>query len=181
MAARTLPTLPSWLAYQGITSTQLNQLAAYMAFWANPPSFRAEQHTSQSIPNSGSGTQITCETVIHDSDNGLSPTSPYSYIVPFAGIWDFFGGAGFSGNANGIRIPLLSQNGSTSYINGTQAEQIPNSTASVYLTEAVGIPCQVGDVIGLSGLQTSGAALATVAGGWACSWFAGRLVSLQSP
>lgn len=179
MAARLLPTLPTF-APGPLASTQLTALATYAAFWANPPSFRAEQHsTVQSIPNSAN-TQVICETTIHDSDSGLSLVSPFSYVIPFAGAWDFFGGVGLAGSAVGIRAPSIGQNGV--YINGAAPILTPPSTNTLCDVAATGVPCNVGDVIGLYMYQTSGGALGTyIIAPQQYSWFSGRLTSLQTP
>jgi hypothetical protein len=178
MTARSLPTAPSWTTNQEITSSLLNQISTYMTFFANPPCFRAEQHTTQSVATA-TNTQITCDTTIHDSDSGLSTSTPFSYVVPFAGIWDFFGGVGYVSNTTGIRIPMIWQNGAV--INGGGSDQAEVATTALSEVQVAGIPCNVGDVIALYSYQTSGSSLATAPVGGQCSWFAGRLVSLQSP
>ena len=177
MTARPLPTMPSFLANSELTSTQLTQLVTATNFWANPPSFRAEQHTAQSIV-SGTTTQITCDTVIHDSDSGLSAVTPYSYVIPYAGIWDFSGAVSFAANATGWRAPSLQQNAAT--INGSlMLYGAPPATGnSGQPTLANGVPCNVGDVIALAFDQLSGSTLNTIASG---SWFAGTLRSLATP
>lgn len=177
MAARSLPTTPTFAANSELTSTQLTALVTYQLFWSSPPCFRAEQHTAQAVTTS-TNTQITCETTIHDSDSGLSVATPYSYVIPFAGIWNIGGGYGCTGNGTGVRIPLLYQNGTV--INGCQPEYTPVSSSAVYEVAAMGLPCNVGDVIALYGYQTSGSTLNTTLGPEA-SWFAGQLVSLQNP
>lgn len=176
--ARTLPTAPSWSYQQEITSTLLNEITTYLQFWANRPGFRAEQHTVQAIANS-TNVQVTCETVIHDSDSGLSTSSPYSYVIPFAGIWDFFGGVGFAPNSTGTRYAMIWQNGVQ--INGAAPDQGQPATNTLYQVTAAHVPCNVGDVIALYTFQGSGATLNTSPTGGQSSWFAGRLDSLQNP
>lgn len=181
MSARTLPTLPNFPATSELTSTQLNQLAAYQSFWANPPAFRAEQHAAQNVTNA-TNTQITCETTIHDSDSGLSPSSPYTYVVPFAGIWDFSGGVSQASNTTGLRIPMIYQNGAA--VNGAAPGYVPGASLMLYNTLAPGITCNVGDTIALYLYQSSGSTLATSgasATSGQYSWFSGHLVSLASP
>ncbi len=181
MAARSLPTAPNFGANSELTSTQLNALVTYQEFWSSPPCFRAEQHVSggQSIPNNAN-TQVTCETTVHDSDSGLSTSSPYSYVIPFAGVWDFAGTVGMASNTTGIRQPGILQNGT--YINGAGPEFNEFSGVMVMDVTANGVLCNVGDVIGLYVFQNTGAALLTyTALGQGCSVFTGRLVSLQNP
>lgn len=181
MTARTLPVAPTFAADSELTSTQLNALVTYQEFWSSPPCFRAEQHTPQSIATSTS-TQVTCETTIHDSDSGLSASTPYSYVIPFAGIWDIDGGVSLAGNTTGNRFAVLEQNGVA--INGGSPVYAPSSVGALYGTAAPGIACNVGDVISLTMYQTSGSTLSTVASSGSAgqySWLAGKLVSLQNP
>jgi hypothetical protein len=181
VAARTLPTAPNFGANSELTSTQLNALVTYQEFWSSPPCFRAEQHVSggQSIPNP-TNTQVTCETTVHDSDSGLSTSSPYSYTIPYAGVWDFAGTVGMVSNTTGIRQPGILQNGS--YVNGAGPEYPAFSGVMVMHVVADGVLCNVGDVIGLYVYQNTGAALSTYTGvGQGYSVFTGRLVSLQNP
>ncbi len=176
--ARTLPTMPSWTTGQEITSTLLNQITTYAQYMASPPCFRAEQHTTQTL-TTATNTQITCETVIHDSDSGLAASSPYSYIVPVAGVWDFDGGVGMASNATGLRAPQIWQNGAQ--VNGAGPIYPEVANSSLFLVAAHGIICNVGDVIALYMQQQSGGNLATSNIGGQYSWFAGKLISLQSP
>ena len=177
MTARPLPTMPSFLANSELTSTQLTQLVTAINFWANPPSFRAEQHTAQSIV-SGTTTVITCETVIHDSDSGLSAVTPFSYVVPYAGIWDFYGAVQFAANATGWRAPSIQQNAATINAALMLYAAPPATGNSGQPTFALGVPCNVGDVIGMAFDQLSGSTLSTIASG---SFFAGSLRSLATP
>lgn len=178
MAARALPTAPSFAANSEVTSTQLNQLVTWQAFWASPPCFRAEQHTTQSLVTA-TNTQITCETTIHDSDSGLSTSSPYSYVVPFAGIWDIDGGVGMASSATGLRAPQLWQNGVQ--INGASPIYPQLANSSLFLVSAKGLMCNVGDILSLYMQQQSGAALSTSSTPGQYSWFSGKLISLQNP
>ena len=180
MTARPLPTMPSFLANSELTSTQLTQLVTATNFWANPPSFRAEQHTTQNI-TSTPNLQVTCETVIHDSDGGLQAVSPYSYVIPYAGYWDLAGAVSLAANATGWRAPSLLQNGTI--INGSQT-QFPAgpATGNTFVpTNAPGVYCNVGDVIGLWIDQNSGSTLATIVNGSQSSYFTGTLKSLATP
>lgn len=178
MAARTLPTLPTFTANATLTSAQLNQLVNYVAYMANVPSFRMYQTVAQSIPNT-TDTQITMDTPDYDSDSGRSLTSPWSYTVPFAGRWNFTVNASFSANATGDRQAKLFKNGTvvTGGEAGDQAAATPgNSNGFVSVT----ILCAVGDVIGAYCWHSAGAALNTQIGA-PCSTFEGRLVSFANP
>lgn len=178
MAARSLPTLPSWTAGQEITGAALEQMVAYQAFWANPPSFRIEQHLAQNIPTA-TATQVTCETLIHDSDSGVAVGTPFSFTVPFSGIWDFDGAASVAVNATGWRAPAIYINGAP--FNGAQPVYAPPTATFQGLAAAKGVACSVGDVIALYMQQSSGSTLATSTTTQQYSWLAGTLRSFDSP
>lgn len=179
MAARALPTMPTWTANQEITSTLLNQVTTYTQFWANRPCFRMYQNTVQSVPNL-TLTQITNDTEEWDSDNGRSSATPWSYVIPYAGRWKFTVLNAWNANATGIRASVLYQNGSQApggYV------AIPASPAS--FATCVGltltIPCNALDTIAAYGEQGSGGALSTFSSADIFSFFEGELTSLGSP
>ena len=176
--ARTLPTLPSWAAGTEITGAALAQMVTYQAFWANPPSFRIEQHSAQNIPT-GTATQVTCETLIHDSDGGVAAGTPFSYTVPFSGVWDFDGAASVAVNATGWRAPAIYTNGAP--FNGAQPIFAPPTATFQGLAVAKGVVCVAGDVIALYMQQSSGSTLATSTTAQQYSWLAGTMRSFGSP
>ena len=179
MAARTLPTMPSWSTGQEITSTLLNQITAYAQFWANPPEFKMHQGVAQTLTTSTTAT-LTLDTSDWDSDSGRSGTTPFGYIVPFAGRWHFTWGCAFTGNGTGVRVAYLQQNGST-VPSGGSGGFIQTSVAGTCIAQgSTRVVCNVGDVITVAAQQTSGGNLATIVGGPA-SWLDGRLESLASP
>ena len=182
MAARTLPTMPSWSTNQEITSSLLNQITAYAQFWANPPMFKMTQATVQSVA-SGSFVQITMDTSIWDTDSGRQSVTPFSYVIPFAGRWTFSWKVGFAVNATGSRMNALYQNGSV--VTGGQDDTQSVSTAARttdFAASTESVLCNVGDVMAIYALQDSGGALNTdVGSAGAQSFFEGRLTSLASP
>lgn len=181
MAARTLPTLPSFTTGQELTSSLMNQLVAYMAFWANPPMFRMYQATAQPSVANATDTQITCDTSVYDSDSGRSASTPYAYVIPFAGRWRFTGAVIWAGNVTGSRQTKIFKNGSLipdgSYVAMQTGPVATNSGLAITVTSL----CNVGDVIGLYGYQSSGGTLATSVVSGLPSFFEGRLESLASP
>jgi hypothetical protein len=180
MAARTLPTLPTFVAEQELTSSELNQIVAYQAFWANPPMFSMHQGTSQNITNA-SNTQITMDTSDFDTDSGRSAATPWSYVIPFAGRWQITVGVVYAGNTTGGRQAMIFQNGVdvTGAFDSDQTIAIGTVTDAAQVTRT--FPCNVGDVIAAYTWQDSGGTLATNVSGAQCSFFEGRLVSLASP
>lgn len=178
MAARTLPTMPSWSTGQELTSSLMNEITAYAQFWSSPPMFRMYQANAQSIANT-TFTQIMCDTAQWDTDSGRSAVSPYSYTVPFAGRWELSGIAGFASNGTGARYALFYQNGSAVTTTQVDEESVSaaGSTSDIAMVTCT-VACNVGDVLALYGYQNSGGALNSDAGHCA---FEGRLVSLASP
>lgn len=180
MAARTQPTLPNFTAFEELTSTQLNQLANYQAFWANPPMFAMHQATTQSIA-SGTPGQLICDVSDYDSDSGRSGSTPFSYVIPFAGRWYIAGGINFPGNATGYRYAAIYQNGAAITAGKTNMPVNAAGTSTISMVART-IPCNVGDVIGIYGIQNTGSSLSTVVSDMTqTSWFEGCLKSLASP
>ncbi len=178
MSARTLPTLPSFGTLSVATSAELNAICTYQAFWANPPMFQMYQNTVQSIPTS-TFTQITMDTPVWDTDTGRALTTPFSYVIPFYGRWEFKFGASDSINSAGSRISALYKNGVA--VTPSQTTEPTSSTITIDMTgRPVTVLCNIGDVMGVYGWQSSGGALNTDTGAGA-SYFEGKLVSLASP
>lgn len=179
MAARTIPTLPTWTAGMRVTGANLAAMVSYQQFWANPPMFRMHQVVAQSVSNT-TWTQITCDTSDFDSDSGRSSSSPYSYTIPagLSGRWQFGWLVAWSANGNGARASNL-------YKNGASASSWPSAAAVSSPGVSVGwsdsVSCSAGDVMAVYGWQSSGGALSTAAGTDNFSIFWGRLVSLASP
>lgn len=182
MAARTIPTLPTWTAGMRITGANLASMVSYQQFWANRPMFRMYQTVVQSVPNT-TFTQITCDTSEDDTDSGRGGSTPWSYTIPtgMSGVWLFSYKTSWSSNATGTRAAAL-------YINGTQAtatnafEQGLTGVSSFVVGLPRRISVNAGDVIALYGRQTSGGALNTgVSTAPDYSYFEGCLESLGSP
>ena len=182
MAARTLPTLPNFTTGQELTSSELNQLANYQEFWANPPMFRMYQTVAQPLATgSTTPTQVAYDTVQYDTDSGRSGTTPWSYVIPFAGRWYIAGSINWPGNATGYRYTAIYQNGVGA--TGGKTNSAVNAAGNSTVTEASAtIPCNAGDVIAIFGVQNSGSALTTIVNDMTqAGFFEGRLVSLANP
>lgn len=177
MSARTLPTLPSFTTGQELTSTALNQIVAYQAFWSSPPTFRMYQATGQAI-TTATNTQVTLDTSGWDSDSGRQGTTPYNYVVPFYGRWFFRWSVAYPSNATGSRVAMLYQNGAR-VAGGTVEGAADNDFVELDGEETV--LCNVGDVIGLWCWQNSGSSLTLATGSANESWLEGTLVSLANP
>lgn len=179
MAARSMPTMPSFFAGQKLTATVLNLVGSYAVFWANPPDFRMHQSVTQSVPNTA-WTQITCDTPDHDSDSGRASGTPYSYVIQvgMTGLWSFGWSLPWASNATGARAANL-------YRNGTAASTYTITPASSTTATCNGtvdrILCNAGDTMALYGWQSSGAALGTFIAADSVPAFWGRLDSLANP
>jgi hypothetical protein len=179
VAARTVPTLPTWLAGQKITSTLMNQITTYGQFWANPPMFRMYQSIAQSVPNAVY-TQITMDALDYDTDSGRAAGTPWSYTIPagMSGRWTFNWKVGWAINATGARLESLYRNGSPVTAEQSSATNAGASRTADVAASGTTIAVNAGDIISVWGFQESTAALNTDAGQ---SSFEGRLVSLATP
>ena len=176
MTARTLPTLPNFTTGQELTSSELNQICTYQAFWANPPMFRMYQATPQPI-TTGTNTQVTCDTSAWDSDSGRGTATPFNYVIPFYGRWTFSWSIAYPPNTTGSRMGML-------YQNGTRVPgdiEVGEDNDYIEIDGAMTLLCNVGDTIGLWTWQNSGTTLTLVTGSSDESWLEGRLVSLANP
>jgi hypothetical protein len=177
MTARTLPTLPTFTTGQALTSSEMNQIITYIGFLSSPPMFRMYQATAQTLTTS-TFTQITCDTSVWDTDSGRQASTPWNYVVPFAGRWTIRGCYIAVGNATGGRVAAIYQNGTAvpaSSVPGTGVTGVNNGA----FAECT-VTCNVGDTLGLWGYQASGGNLATGVSGQ-MSFFEGQLESLASP
>jgi hypothetical protein len=183
MAARTVPTMPSFLAGQKLTATLLNQVGSYVTFWTSPPMFRMIQTVSQSIPNTTT-TQVTMDSVTGgqgwDTDSGRSGSTPYSYTIPvgMGGRWQFSWGVAWPFNATGSRVAILERNGTPS-VGSTDDVAANNDFTDEAMTATVLV--NAGDVMSVWAYQNSGGALSLAVGTQFASFFEGRFVSLGSP
>ena len=179
MAARTIPTLPTWTAGMRVTGANLAAMVSYQQFWANPPGFRMYQLVAQSVPNS-TFTQITCDTSDYDTDSGRGGSSPWSYTIPtgLGGRWQFGWEIPWTVNATGVRVANLYKNGSAI---STWASGVASGATEISNGWTDAITVSAGDVMALYGWQSSGGALNTSTGGGKTPTFWGRLVSLGSP
>lgn len=183
MAARSVPTMPSFLAGQKLTATLLNQVGTYGTFWSSPPMFRMIQTVSQSIANATT-TQVLMDggtgTGAWDSDSGRSATTPYSYTIPIGmgGRWQFSWGIAWPFNSTGSRVAILEKNGSPSA--GSTDDMAANNDFTDESSTAT-VLVNAGDVMSVWAYQNSGVALSLAVGSQFCSFFEGRLVSLGSP
>lgn len=180
MSARTVPTMPAFLAGQKLTATLLNQVGAYGLFWADKPSFRMYQSVGQSVA-SGTWTQITCDTLDYDSDSGRQSTTPYSYIIPagMSGRWAFGWQIPWTNNATGGRDSGIRKNGSAISGYTGAAPEASGGQGGIGWTDTIAV--NAGDSISLWGFQSSGGALATVVAADTFTIFWGRLESLGNP
>lgn len=180
MAARSFPTLPTYTTGQQMTSTLLNQMNTYAAFWADPPMFRMHQGTSQNVA-SGTPTQVTMDTLDYDTDSGRQTSTPWSYVIPFTGRWTFAAAVNIAGNATGYRYPAFYQNGAA--VTGGKSNMPVNAAgnSSVPIV-SITIACVAGDTIGAYMIQNSGSTLATVVSDLSqTSFLEGRMVSGGTP
>lgn len=178
MAARTVPTPPTWTAGQRVTAAQLQLQTTWSNFWSSPPMFCMHQVTIQSVANT-TYTQITMDTVDWDTDSGRAAGTPYSYTIPvgMTGRWTFTFKVGWAANATSNRLGALYKNG-TIVQNGEVGYFTTDASNNPEYGTTVTVPCNAGDVMSVWAYQGSGGALNTKT---LDSYFEGRLISLASP
>lgn len=178
MAARTVPTMPDWLAGQKITATGLNQITTYARFWANRPMFKMSQAVAQTLAT-GAFVTITMDTPEDDTDAGRALGTPWGYTIPagMGGKWRFTARINFAFNATGGRLVQVYKNGvalgqSTDIVSAA-------TTSSAMAFVSIRAVVAAGDVMTAVGWQSSGGNLLTDVT-WP-SWFEGQFESLASP
>lgn len=181
MAARTVPTVPTWLAGQKLTAAGLNLIGTWQLFWSNRPMFRMHQSVAQSVPN-GVWTQITCDTPDYDTDSGRATSTPWSYTIPagMGGRWRFWWSVPWAANTTGERASNIWKNGAAASSIDAVTPVSALYAGSVGLTDVITVAG--GDVMALYGYQSSGAALnAFSTADPSYSFFGGILESLGTP
>jgi hypothetical protein len=176
VAARTVPTLPSWTAGQRVLASQLQQITTWGAFSSNPPGFSMQMTVNNAAANNVY-TQMPMDALDWDTDSGRAAGTPWAYTIPIgmAGRWQFSYKISWAVNATGDRLVALYKNGvivSSGQISGpptTTAHNPENSTTRTVL-------CSAGDVMSVFALQSSGGSLNATSG-----FFEGRLVSQANP
>ena len=178
MVARTVPTMPTWLSGQKITSTLLNQISTFGNFWANPPEFRMYQGVAQSIPNAAV-TTLTMDTPDSDTDSGRAVGTPWSYTIPagMSGRWQFTVDFVLSASGGNEGDAILQKNGTT--VTGVQATNNTTALRTGLIIQTIRV--NAGDVMTAAAFQQSGAAVNTFVSATITSSFEGRLVSLANP
>jgi len=180
MTARTVPTMPAFLAGQKLTAALLNQVGSYSTFWVNPPMFRIYQSVAQSIPNT-TDTQITCDGLDYDTDSGHQGSTPYSYVIPsgMGGRWRFTWAVAMAINSTGSRAGYIKVNNLRIFAPETVGAAANNDVSQSFGTNTILV--NAGDVISLWIWQNSGGALSTLATANNVSVLEGELVSLANP
>jgi hypothetical protein len=130
-----------------------------------PPTFKAQQATGQSVPNLFTGLAVTWGSPIVDTYGGWSAGSPTRYTATTPGWYLLSGQIAYVPNSTGARVAQFELNGSTATAIGGCT--IPSTTSSSYnlIVGCTGIVFLNGstDFVELWGYQDSGGGLNTVA------------------
>lgn len=180
MTARSLPTMPSFLAGQKLTAATLNQITTFSNFWADPPTVRAYQSVTQSL-TSGTDTQITLDQKQWDSDSFWQSATPYNIVIP-AGWGNglrmtFSFSAAFASNVTGSRAVYIKKNGTR--VTGSTDDDASNNDITI-VNGTASLIVNSGDTIALWAWQNSGGALSTTTTA-DTSWIEGWLRGTGSP
>ncbi|MBK3624903.1 hypothetical protein JHN59_08585 [Streptomyces sp. MBT49] len=180
---RTVPAIASQSPGNFLTGALWNASVKAMGDWAlgsgtnGLPRFRGYATSAQALSDN-TWTSLNLDTESYDSDNGHSTSTNTSrYVVQVAGTYLVVGSVGMAANATGNRSARLTVNGSS--IPGTFVKTLaPTAAHSAGLVTSMIVSCIANDYIEVQGLQTSGAALNTSAGGdvapsLSCIWLTG--------
>lgn len=164
MTGRTVPTgytaAPGNFMTSALWNAQITNGLESFAF--NPPYFKGQASTAQSVASGTSWTAITLTGAITDTEGGWSSSAPTVYTVQTAGrylivatlSWPAFStttlacGVGLQVNGSNVRVTETSSCATT----GSQIQ-------CVYTTF-----CSVGATVGMIGMQNSGSSQSTQVG-----------------
>ena len=146
-----------------------------LAFLLSPPRCSLYQTATTNMSTSGTASVIAFDTELYDTDSMHSTSSNTSRITcNAAGLYLVTATLGFAANATGFRRLDLRKNGSATPFATVSHAAAPTLSSSVSISEFVQL--SVGDYIEMFGTQTSGGALASVAGAdwtnFAAQWVA---------
>lgn len=161
----TIPTIPTEAPGNFWTSALWNaNILNGLNYLFAPVRFKGYSSTTQSIANgSSSGSVLTLDTEIVDSDGGHSTTTNTSrYTAQTAGLYYVSGSVCFATSATGARTLQVFLNGAAVFGSAVQAAAQSANGGSVFTSTLVQMA--VGDYVELFAWQTSGAALLTSVG-----------------
>lgn len=169
----TVPTIATYPAGGVFTSAYANTIKAAVDFLKNPPQVYGYGSVAQSLANN-TQVAIALDTEVFDIvQSGDTPshdnvTNNTRLVCRTAGKYEVVGQAQIASSTGGLRSATVRMNAAGSGAGGTLIttnQQSPLSGASTSVTTpAVIIPLTVGDYLELFALQSSGAAVNTVAG-----------------
>ncbi len=144
-----------------------------VAFLIAPPRCSVYQTATTSCGN-GSATVILFDTEAYDTDTMHSTSSNTGRITATTtGLYTVYGQVCMASNATGTRTLSLLKNGATTLANARLQSVI---ATNAYIDLEIDVQMTAGDYVELTMTQTSGGALATVAGA-GNTWFQARWVA----
>lgn len=144
-----------------------------VAFLIAPPRCSVYQTATTSCTN-GAATTILFDTEAYDTDTMHSTSSNTGRITATTtGLYTVYGQVCMASNATGTRTLSLLKNGATTLANARLQSVI---ATNAYIDLEIDVQMTAGDYVELTMTQTSGGALATVAGA-GNTWFQARWVA----
>lgn len=172
----TVPVPRTWVASENVTATIMNGTTGVkgaLDFILSPPRCLVYQ-TATSSTTTGASTTITFDTETYDTDTMHSTSVNTGRITATTtGLYTVFGQVCMASNATGTRTLALVKNGTTTVANARLQSVI---ATNAYIDLECDVQLTASDYLELTMLQTSGGALATVAGA-GNTWFSARWVA----
>lgn len=172
----TVPVPRTWVASETVTATIMNATTGVkgaLDFILSPPRTSVYQTATTSCTN-GAATVILFDTEAYDTDTMHSTSSNTGRITATTtGLYTVYGQVCMASNATGTRTLSLLKNGATTLANARLQSVI---ATNAYIDLEIDVQMTAGDYVELTMTQTSGGALATVAGA-GNTWFQARWVA----
>lgn len=160
----TVPVPRTYVASENLTATILNGTTGVkgpLDFLLSPPRCYLYQTSTTNMGTSGTAAEILWDTELYDTDTMHSTSSNTGRITcNAAGLYLITGILGFAANSTGYRRVDLRKNG-TIFATVSLAA---TATLSAAVPISAYVQLSVGEYVQMYGTQTSGGALATVAG-----------------
>jgi hypothetical protein len=164
MAGRTIPpaatVAPGQFVASALWNTQITN--GTYSFTFNPPVFKGQSTTAQSIANGGTYTTLTLTAAVTDTEGGWVSGSPTIYTVQTPGRYSILASAGCAGASGTDTTPR----GVSILINGTNARAIVQASGgSTWIGQcAMETYLSAGTTVAMGLMQQSGAAQNTSVG-----------------
>jgi hypothetical protein len=152
--------IPSPLAFtvgELVDADTMNNNSSAIDFFLSPPHCYVSRVSSvQSLATGGSGTAISFDTEVYDTDLMYSSGSPTRITIVTPGIYLLTGQIHFASNSTGLRIPIIRSNGTDSI--GRHSVNATNGTTTCLQVQTAKY-FDPGDYVELLAFHTAGVSI----------------------